>query len=286
MAAGMAVGQTIVECAVAQRQSARLHRAADTLDKALTDEDYPTPPERGVVMGDPAFRAVGIEFLAHFIELGGLEPDHDVLDIGCGGGRMAAALLYYLEHGSYLGFDVHEDSIAWCRSVIESRHPRFSFEFVDIDNPIYNRSDQSAKDFVFPYASEAYDFAVATSVFTHMFLDEVANYLHQTFRALRPGGAFFCTAFLLTPSALVEMARNQSSVKFPFEQLGSLINDRDRPTGAVAHFPEAFFTLATIAGFIPERLISGLWTGNGAGVTKQDIVVLRKVDRLASMPSG
>jgi SAM-dependent methyltransferase len=270
-----------VESSVARGRADRLREGAAALDRAIGADDYPLPPERGVVMGQPTFRDIGTEFLAYFIEFGGLEAHHDVLDIGCGGGRMAAPLLYHLEHGSYIGFDVHQESIAWCLEAIAPRHPRFDFQFVDLHNGIYNRSDRDAADFVFPYEEDTFDFAIATSVFTHMFHDEVANYLRQTFRVLRPGGAFFCTAFLLTPSSTVEMVRNPGAVKFLSDHEGSLINDPERPAAAVAHFAEPFMTLATLAGFIPERLIAGMWPGSGAGVTKQDIVLLRKVDRPA-----
>jgi SAM-dependent methyltransferase len=267
-----------------QAKTSRLREVAAALDRATSDEGYPMPPERGVVMGTPSFRDVGTTFLGYFIEFGDLAPEHAVLDIGCGGGRMAAPLLYYLQGGSYRGFDVHKNSIDWCLEAIAPLHPRFDFEFVDLDNPIYNESDRSATDFVFPYDDDVFDFAIATSVFTHMFSEEVANYLHQTFRVLRPGGAFFCTAFLLTPSSMAEMTRNAGAVKFVAEHMGSLINDPERPAGAVAHFAESFFALARMSGFIPERLIAGQWPGNGAGVTKQDIVLLRKVDRLAITP--
>jgi SAM-dependent methyltransferase len=277
---------TPVDTSEAREKANRLRGAAAALDRATADESYPMPPERGVVMGTPSFRDIGTTFLGYFIEFGDLEPEHEVLDIGCGGGRMAAPLLYYLDDGSYHGFDVHKDSIDWCLEAIAPLHPRFDFEFVDLDNPIYNRSERSATDFVFPYQDDAFDFAIATSVFTHMFSDEVANYLRQTFRVLRPGGAFFCTAFLLNPSSMAEMTRNAGAgaVKFTAEHQGSLINDPDRPAGAVAHFTENFLALATMTGFIPERLIAGQWSGSGAGVTKQDIVVLRKVDRSASHP--
>jgi SAM-dependent methyltransferase len=268
----------------ARQKASRMREAAMALDRATSDESYPMPPERGVVMGTPSFRDVGTTFLGYFIEFGDLAPEHAVLDIGCGGGRMAAPLLYYLEGGSYRGFDVHKNSIDWCLEAIAPLHPRFDFEFVDLDNPIYNQSDRSAADFVFPYNDDVFDFAIATSVFTHMFSKEVANYLHQAFRVLCPGGAFFCTAFLLTPSSTAEMTRNASAVKFTAEHQGSLINDPERPAGAVAHFAESFFALARMSGFIPERLIAGQWPGSGAGVTKQDIVLLRKVDRLTIAP--
>jgi SAM-dependent methyltransferase len=267
------------ESLVAQKTSSRLRKTLAALDEAISDDGYPMPPERGVVMGTPSFKDIGTTFLGYFVEFGDLEPTHAVLDIGCGGGRMAAPLLYYLDDGSYQGFDVHKESIDWCVEAIAPRHPRFGFEFVDLDNPIYNRSSRSAVDFVFPYAEDTFDFAIATSVFTHMFSDEVANYLRQTFRVLRPGAAFFCTAFLLTPSSVAEMTRNAGAFKFLSEHQGSLITEPERPAGAVGHFAEHFFSLATMSGFIPERFIMGQWSGSGAGVTWQDILVLRKVDR-------
>jgi SAM-dependent methyltransferase len=263
----------------------RLLTAARALERIEADADYPLPAERSVVMAEQAsFKAIGTEFLAHFIDFGGLRPTDAVLDIGCGGGRMAAALLYYLETGSYLGFDVHKPSIEWCRKAIAPRHPRFDFQFIDLDNPIYNPSKHSATEFVFPYEENSFDFAIATSLFTHMFMGEVANYLRQVFRVLRPGGALFCTAFLLTPSSVAEMLRNRGAVKFPAEHQGSLINVPERPAAAVAHFAEPLLALATLAGFVPERHLAGLWPASGAGVTKQDILVLRKVDRQAAGP--
>ena len=272
---------------LAGEKRARLLGAAQALERIEADGDYPLPAERSVVMAEQAsFKAIGAEFLSHFIDFGGLTPEHAVLDIGCGGGRMAAALLYYLSEaqGSYVGFDVHKPSIEWCRKAIAPRHPRFEFKFVDLDNPIYNASKHSATEFAFPYRENSFDFAIATSLFTHMFMDEVANYLRQAFRVLRPGGALFCTAFLLTPSSVAEMLRNRGAVKFPAEHQGSLVNVPERPAAAVAHFAEPLLALATLAGFVPERHLAGLWPGSGAGVTKQDILVLRKVDRLAAGP--
>jgi SAM-dependent methyltransferase len=55
----------------------------------------------------PSFQAAGEQYLKMFIELGGLEPDERVLDIGCGPGRMAVPLATYLSPaGSYVGMDV------------------------------------------------------------------------------------------------------------------------------------------------------------------------------------
>lgn len=259
----------------AQERRARLALAA--LERIAASEAYPLPPERGVVMGTPQFRDIGMEFLWYFVAEGGLEPDHRVLDIGCGGGRMAAALLYYLDGGSYYGFDVHEESIAWCEQSITTRDPSFLFEHVDVDNPAYHSSPRSALDLSFPIVDGSIDFAIATSLFTHMFSEEVGHYLCEAARVLRPGGVLFATAFLLTPAALAEAERTGGYVvSFPHEHRGSLIADPQRPEAAVAHFREPFNSLLAVAGLFPERHLAGSWCGQRGAVNLQDIIVLRK----------
>ncbi len=59
-------------------------------------------------------RFVGRRYLSAFVDLGGLQPDHAVLEPGCGTGRMAEPLTGYLgEAGSYDGFDVVAEAVEW-----------------------------------------------------------------------------------------------------------------------------------------------------------------------------
>src|ERR1700730_7662335 len=63
------------------------------------------PPRTMNFVGDGDFRKTGMEFRRLFTEYGGLKPDHKVLDIGCGIGRMAGPLTSYLSaQGEYQGF--------------------------------------------------------------------------------------------------------------------------------------------------------------------------------------
>ena len=49
---------------------------------------------------------MGRRFLEQFVALGGLKPDHHVLDVGCGIGRMALPLTTFLSAGGeYREFD-------------------------------------------------------------------------------------------------------------------------------------------------------------------------------------
>lgn len=55
----------------------------------LFGRDPLIPPDCLHAVGGPEFVKVGEEFLRHFVEVGGLQPHHRVLDVGFGTGRMA-----------------------------------------------------------------------------------------------------------------------------------------------------------------------------------------------------
>src|SRR5690349_1101666 len=89
-------------------------RSADALDRVRGRQDPLVPPRRLQFVGAGDFAATGDEFLGHLVDLAGLEPTSDVVDIGCGIGRIARPLAGYLTTGSYAGFDVDPRGIAWC----------------------------------------------------------------------------------------------------------------------------------------------------------------------------
>src|SRR5471032_1693123 len=86
----------------------------------LGRKDDIVPPRKlidGVGGGD--FTAVGQEFFRHFTDIGGLKPEHRVLDVGCGCGRMAVPLIPFLTGtGEYHGFDIVPAAIKWSQKHI------------------------------------------------------------------------------------------------------------------------------------------------------------------------
>ena len=113
------------------RDSLRL-RALDVRDRVSGRADRLVPPRRLDFAGHSDFVETGDEFLGHFVELGGLQPHHAVLDVGCGIGRMARPLVGYLDaQGSYVGFDVNRDAVGWCRCRY-ARHGNFRFQVADL----------------------------------------------------------------------------------------------------------------------------------------------------------
>lgn len=133
----------------AQASMARLLDGTTNLEERLlgrTDGKYPvpTPPLRlrlhvGPFTDPRLFRHTAARNLAAFKELAGLQPKAAFLDIGCGVGRIAAALCTFLDPtGSYEGFDAAKQPVEWCQKVITPRFPNFHFQTTDTSSMKYN----------------------------------------------------------------------------------------------------------------------------------------------------
>ncbi|OJV05278.1 MAG: methyltransferase [Bosea sp. 67-29] len=165
-----------------------------------TNRFMPHPPPDSIFVGDGDFRAIGAEFLGHFIRIGRLQPHERVFDIGCGIGRMAVPLTQYLdpERGSYDGVDPVMDGILWCAQTITPAYPRFRFQRLDIAHPLYNpQGSLPGIEVRFGFANGSFDFVTMTSVATHLPPEELVVYLQEASRLLAPGGRLFLTAFAI-----------------------------------------------------------------------------------------
>jgi SAM-dependent methyltransferase len=177
------------------------------------------PPRRLQYVGHGGdFERVGAGWRELLVRHHGLTPTDDVLDIGCGIGRIAVALTPYLREGSYEGFDIVPQGIAWCSKQITPRFPSFRFQLADVHNRQYNPSGKvTAEEFTFPYPDDSFDVAVASSVFTHMWPDGIRRYIEETARVLRPGGRLVCDFFLVDEPALKLMAAGRSDFALDHE---------------------------------------------------------------------
>lgn len=221
----------------------------------------------------------GETYLRWFSKLGGLSPDEAVLEPGCGSGRMAKPLSRYLSAtGSYDGFDVVPKAIEWCEKNIASKHPNFHFQHVDVFNRAYNPDGRlDPEEFEFPYPAETFDFALLTSVFTHMLPPEMRHYLREIRRVLRPEGRCLMTFFLLNEESLDSIRAGRTRRRFAYEGDGYRYDVLETPEAAVAHREEDLLEFLEQVGFelyVPIRY--GRWTGRRVRDPGQDIVVVKR----------
>jgi ubiquinone/menaquinone biosynthesis C-methylase UbiE len=237
------------------------------------------PPQKEIFVGGGDFKAVGAEFLRYFIELCALTPHERVLDVGCGIGRMAAALTSYLApEARYEGFDIVRRGIEWCRQHITQRYPNFQFHLADIYNKQYHPDGQlRARDYRFDYRDESFDFVFATSVFTHMLPEDVEHYLAEIARVLKTNGRCLITFFLLNEESLAHLSGGKTHVKFPYDLGIHRVANNCMPEAVVAYnedFVSELYESRRLVIAQPVRY--GRWCGRPEFLSFQDIVVALK----------
>lgn len=242
----------------------------------LTTDEIPILGGVGSAMGNA--RKISDKFLQEFISLGKLRPEHKVLDIGCGVGRMAMPLTRYLTaQGSYAGTDNVKTSVEYANEHISARYPNFRFYHTDIYSELYNpKGKYQASDFQFDFKNESFDFIFMTSVFTHMKHHDVKQYLNEIARMLVRGGRCFITYFILNDVTRENIDKGESSRTFKFKFQGYWADYEKLPERAIAYEEEILRKLYGDAGLTIENPIHiGKWSGS-KGFTQQDIVVAVK----------
>lgn len=251
----------------------------DLVDLLSGKRDPLIPPRSMIFVGDGDFKEVGNEFKRLFQELGHLEPHHRVLDVGCGIGRIAVPLVGFLSNrGGYWGFDIVAEGIEWCQKNITSKYPNFHFTHSDIQNKFYNPLGKyQASTYKFPYETGFFDFIFLTSVFTHMFPEDLDNYLKEICRVLKPWGTCFITFFLLNNESEGLIRKGASSQKFVYDLNGCFTTDKVNPEVAIAYKEtdiRDLFKKYQIA--ISEPVRFGSWCGREKYLSYQDIILAIK----------
>lgn len=252
---------------------------SDLVEGWTGKRDPMTPPRGKIFVGSGDFKAQGATMLQQLITFAGLQPDHEVLDIGSGIGRAAAPLTQYLSPlGKYEGIDIVKDGVDWCNKNISSRYPNFRFTHIDLKNDLYNLSTAAeAHQFIFPYADNRFDVAFLFSVFTHMMPADTANYLQQIARVLKPGGACLATFFILNAESRQGMMQ-YNGLRFVHDFGHYALLDPKVKEANIAFDTHWLEEQVAASGLHIEKQWPGYWPGRDkqACAGFQDMWLLRK----------
>ena len=167
----------------------------------FTDREHATvPPRRAMFTGaNHDFVESGRLPIAALEHIAGLTPSSQMLDLGCGIGRIALAAASYLDaSGRYEGLDIVPEGIKWCSQNIQSPHNNVRFTLADVYNGEYNPKGKiRASDYRLPFEDNSLDLAVLFSVFTHMLPADVDHYVSELARVLKPGGRLVASYCLI-----------------------------------------------------------------------------------------
>jgi len=112
----------------------------------------------------------------------GLKPQSKILDVGCGLGRIAFSLLEYLnDDGEYYGIDMGKEAIEYCTK--NYQRPNFHF--------ILNNNTN------IPITNKKFDFITFFSVFTHLYPNEIIEFLKQCKELLEKNGVIISDMLVL-----------------------------------------------------------------------------------------
>jgi SAM-dependent methyltransferase len=240
---------------------------------------YPMIPPKGMrTHTDNVYLPSAVHTVTTIDRLVPVSPATRVLDVGCAAGRMAMPLLGFLDPeqgGSYDGFDVKADRIAWATEHITSAFPNFRFRWLDVHSMALNPAGMlDGAALRFPYASQSFDLIAYSSVFTHLLRPEALRYLQESVRCLAPEGRIYSTWYLWDEGTAHSVAANDVLWAFPFARDGHRIVAAEAPERAVAYDYDRLVDDLGSAGLAIDSEHRGNW--RSAKSNGQDILILRR----------
>jgi SAM-dependent methyltransferase len=196
-----------------------------------------------------------VHFLVHardfwmFVFTEGLADAHSsILDIGSGCGRWAHWLRDYnfrgrVFDGLYVGIDIDAEAIAWCERHYDPE--RFRFHHSTHTSVSYNQHGEQAARYRVPEPDGTFDLVVSNSLLTHVLEGELENYIQESYRLLKPGGAIMHSHFNLDYPPATYGTRHT----FQHALGNARVESLEQPEAAVAYRTEYLFKVARAAGF-------------------------------------
>lgn len=165
------------------------HDFVDFLYRKLSRKDYLPPWSlRNSVGAADRFEVAGQEMRDLLINLTDVMNKKNVLDVGCGCGRVALYLAQDGYKGIYWGMDIIDKQIRWAQNNISEKYPNFYFYKADLNNKLYNPGGKlKTENYQFPFSDGSFDLIFHTSLFTHLAPKDTLQVIKETSRLLKKG---------------------------------------------------------------------------------------------------
>ena len=136
----------------------------------------------------------GVEQLDFLIKHNLINSDSEILDFGCGQGRLLNTLIYKnFAFKSYHGIDTQGHTIDWCKKHL-TYNSKIKFHHVPAFNERYNNQVDGLLKL--PFKDSSFSLVFLNSVFSHMLDSDIAFYINEFDRILQNNGAVYLTAFV------------------------------------------------------------------------------------------
>ncbi len=253
----------------------------DTLDLLTLRNVKGLPPKRLNYEGNNGFKEEGEKYFKYFVELVDVKKNSNILEIGCGFGRMAMPFTKYLSNeGSYVGVDIINGGIKWCSKNITQKYPNFYFSWLkDIFNTSYNPKGKiKASEFKFLFPNDTFDFVILISVFTHMLPEDIENYISEITRILKPNSKCFATFYLINPQSEKLVKQRKTQYLFLETEEGYYTTNPNSPEDAVAYKENFILDVINRNNLkLSSEIKYGHWRKDNGEPSLQDIIVFEKL---------
>lgn len=260
------------------RQLDRAFREFDNRRIQIVDHVRLIPPARYRTGGQSALSEYGYSagLMAAYIGEHITTRNPQVLDLGCGTGKMVSAAWPFLgQTGHYTGLDISKKVIDFARQWYPPE--RCTFIHAPLYNAHYNPDGIPLTDYQLPLEQDAVDLALAFSLFTHLNQPDATFYFRELARVMKRGAVALFTFFLL------DERYNRP------DHIGTRWNFDRTLDGQPEWYYSSWFTVperqiaVTQAGIVHlmentfelKQVYKGWWTGQ-PGAFLQDTLVFRR----------
>lgn len=257
----------------------------------MSETDFVIPPKALRFMGETeeSFLPIADHLATKVLNVMHGQSRFDLLDMGCGYGRLAYGLRRAGFQGRYRGFDILGEHIDWLNRHFAAPDDaaRYDFDFLNVHNARYNPHGQPFDALALPYVADSVDCIVAYSVFTHMYESDIRQYLRRVGRLLRAGGAWLATFFSVPDDFTLEAQDPQMRYRLT-RQISPVawIHNEAEPLHVIAYQDTFLRRLFAEEGFSVLTHQPGSWLGDPNAGEFQDCFILRKQGVAAAAPAG